>query len=193
MFSTLFSWSSWKQWNHLERSQYLAQLATVLTLLLTTVFSFFALREARQTRLDQAAYFLAEKAPDVRLVSLTQVAGNIVFELKNEGESIAKDITFEIRVLGVKSIGDAFKYPQLRGGDWDEIVSDINKGKMTVFRTNAKSLTDAIGFEPKGFRLAGDNESVDANREHPVIWVVARFNDLASNHYSTSAMFLAAR
>lgn len=84
----------WRSWSHLERASYLAQIAAELTLLATSVFSYLTLRKSQLARRDQQAYFLGEKAPEVVLTECAVVSDFLIFTLKNEGESIAKGVTF---------------------------------------------------------------------------------------------------
>lgn len=92
--------TEWKHWTTLEKATYVAQLATLGVLLATVIFSFLTWSEARETRQEQAAFFMSEKMPELEVAAVRIEQGVFIATLHNRGESIAKDVRVDLHLSG---------------------------------------------------------------------------------------------
>jgi hypothetical protein len=180
--------SKWKSWTPLERVSYLAQLATVLTLLVTAIFSFLSWREARLAREDQASYFLAEKAPNIKLKATSLLPGYVVFHLKNEGESVARKIRFDVNTFGQQGITGKLERPREFDEEDTMTVRDIGKGgEVQVRGVEIAAMEKVLGFTPTKYRLLADPESfTPQDGKLSALWITIYFDDVGSGHYSNA-------
>jgi hypothetical protein len=81
---------------HPTRGERLGQNLTLIALLLTVLFSCFSWLEARATRADQRAFFLAEKAPRLELLKMRGTNHIVYITVRNSGESVARQVRFRI-------------------------------------------------------------------------------------------------
>jgi hypothetical protein len=183
------SLSNWNSWDLLDKATFYAQVAAILTLLGTSVFSYLGLREARETRLDQAAYFLAEKAPDVRLVSVDFGPKYVAFQLTNQGESVAKSITYHVKLSGGFDHHEPLPPPPIDSSLMPPpaLVEALNKGKSEELTgPDMDEVVKVATFTPKTFRLVDLTAGQRFNYRPPRIEVSIHFDDLVRNHYTNS-------
>ena len=121
--------SHWQSWSPLEKTAYLAQIAAALALLPTVLFAWLSFREARLAREDQVRYFQAEKAPLLRLESLTERDGLLIANVVNTGESLARGVNFWFRIANPPKKCDV----AVSVNDQDTNVPLIERGQTANF------------------------------------------------------------
>ena len=177
----------WRKWTTLEKATYLAQMAALLTLCLASLFSWLAWREARLARADQAAMFLAEKAPNVFVSAVGVRAGILELTIENSGESSAKNVQFEIRVDGEN--GRDRLLPLLIPIDpaTTTVGFRIPKaGKLHTPAVNLAAAEDQIGFIPTAVRVRHDSLAPEPGAEksrRAVLELRLLFQDVQLNKY----------
>ena len=117
-------------------SAQVVQVLSVVGLLATVFFAYMSWRESRLAREDQAAYFIAEKVPQLELVEVHSVMGMILTQFRNVGESVARNVVASATPQQF-GIGEAEASPDRPDQSLPEIV--VQKGQSSQVPVNTQS------------------------------------------------------
>lgn len=201
-------WKAWSNWTPLEKATFVAQIAVPLALLVTVVFGYLSWREARLARDDQAQYFVAEKAPQVRLAHFALQNGLLIFELSNEGDSPARQVLVDVDAYELVGINVPGKIPVFKVAPnkirltrpWPsrytfDHYSLPKKEKRETLIATQEELVAKLGFLPS--ELVVRNLKVPlstdpgATQRTGVLFVRVSYRDVLDRPYSETLTILA--